>query len=183
MWFKEEPSQFSMGRTAQSNLFHHGETTYRVEWMSENHTLVFLSKELCFQPIPFAPRLFSCLPPLVSFNGLCSRPSRFGTAKPVAQVPVVQCSGRRWRQQLWAHFLNLKELKLKLRYRPGNSGLMARMQESKRRDGDRESHISMNGHGARGRHPSFRKNDSQQICFKAAAEILIPGRPCQIVSC
>ena len=42
IWFLEEPSQFSMGQTAQSlsNLFHHGETTYRVRCMSENPTLV-----------------------------------------------------------------------------------------------------------------------------------------------
>ena len=33
MWFKEEPSQFSMGQTAH-NLFHHGETTYRVGCLS-----------------------------------------------------------------------------------------------------------------------------------------------------
>ena len=29
MWFMEEPSQLSMGQMAETNLFHHGETTYR----------------------------------------------------------------------------------------------------------------------------------------------------------
>ena len=45
IWFKEEPSQFSMGETAESNLFRHGETTYTVGWMSENPTLVLWSKD------------------------------------------------------------------------------------------------------------------------------------------
>ena len=41
IWFKGEQSQFSMvPNSTQSNMFHHGETTYRVGWMSENPTLV-----------------------------------------------------------------------------------------------------------------------------------------------
>ena len=50
IWFKEVPSQFTMGQTAESNLFHHGETIYRVGWMSENPTPMLTSKELWLAP-------------------------------------------------------------------------------------------------------------------------------------
>ena len=37
IWFMEKPSQFSLGQIAQSLTcsLHHGETTYRVGWLSE----------------------------------------------------------------------------------------------------------------------------------------------------
>ena len=34
MWFMEEPSQFSVGQTAEPNLFHHGETNHIQGWMT-----------------------------------------------------------------------------------------------------------------------------------------------------
>ena len=35
--------------STESNQFHHGETTYRIGWMSENLTLVLQSKKLCLR--------------------------------------------------------------------------------------------------------------------------------------
>ena len=73
MWFMLDPCQFSVGQTAQSvsdrrertarsvlkgqsvlfyhycsehNLFHHGETTYRVGWLSEYATLMLKKKDV-----------------------------------------------------------------------------------------------------------------------------------------
>ena len=38
MWFRKEPSQFCGPNSKEPNLFHNGETTYRVGWMSEYAT-------------------------------------------------------------------------------------------------------------------------------------------------
>ena len=48
----EEPSLFSVGQTAHSNLFHHGETTYRVGRLSGNPTAVLQKKVVCSPPEP-----------------------------------------------------------------------------------------------------------------------------------
>ena len=47
MWSTEEPSQFSVGKTAQSlNMFYHGETTYRVNWLSDNAAIMLQKNDV-----------------------------------------------------------------------------------------------------------------------------------------
>ena len=87
IWFKEEPSQFSMGQTAQCLTWRSGKTTYRVGRMYENPTLVLKSKELCSEdgqevlPMPlsalacsFRPLPTPCPPATCASGQTATRP-------------------------------------------------------------------------------------------------------------